>query len=142
MNLTSSIESDLRSHLTLHMELLVWIERRSQLLRQEEGAGPLDEGQIRSEVLARLEGSLGRIRSHRMTWLGLSPEERAMQPEVRVLLRQNMDLILRLIVLERENEQLLLRRGLVPPKHLPSANRQRPHFVADLYRRNSGGSSV
>ena len=35
----------------------------------------------------------------------------------------------------RENEQALLRRGMIPPRHLPSAHRQRPHFVADIYRR-------
>ena len=41
----------------------------------------------------------------------------------------------KIILLDRENEQGLLRRGLVPPRELPSVNRQRPHFVADLYRR-------
>jgi hypothetical protein len=36
-------------------------------------------------------------------------------------------------VLDRENEQLLLRHQMVPPNRLPSANRQNPHFVARLY---------
>ena len=57
--------------------------------------------------------------------------------EIPALLRQNQDLIMKIIVLDRENEQALLRRGLVPPKHLPPAERQRPHFVANLYRRQS-----
>ena len=52
-----------------------------------------------------------------------------------MLLRQNQDLTMKIILLDRENEQSLLRRGLVPPRELPSVNRQRPHFVADLYRR-------
>jgi len=47
---------------------------------------------------------------------------------------------MRIIVLDRENEQALLRKSLVPPRHLPPANRQRPHFVADLYRRQSVAS--
>ncbi len=42
---------------------------------------------------------------------------------------------MKIIVLDRENEQVLLRKGMVPARHLPSADRQRPHFVADLYRR-------
>ena len=50
-----------------------------------------------------------------------------------MLLRQNQDLTMKIIVLDRENEQNLLRRGLVPPRELPSVNRQRPHFVADLH---------
>jgi hypothetical protein len=33
---------------------------------------------------------------------------------------------------------MLLRRGLLPPKQIPSVQQQRPHFVADLYRRNIG----
>ena len=62
-------------------------------------------------------------------------EERARHPGIGMLLRQNQDLIMKVIVLDRENEQCLLRRGLVPARELPPANRQRPHFVADLYRR-------
>jgi hypothetical protein len=50
-------------------------------------------------------------------------------------LRQNQDITMKLIVLDRENEQGLLRRGLLPASELPSANRQRPHYVADLYKR-------
>ena len=45
---------------------------------------------------------------------------------------------MKIVLLDRENEQALLRRGLVPTTQLPSVNRQRPHFVAELYRR--GGS--
>ena len=55
------------------------------------------------------------------------------------LLREIQDVIMKVIFLDRENEQALLRKGLVPAKHLPSANRQRPHFVADLYRRQTDG---
>jgi hypothetical protein len=65
----------------------------------------------------------------------LSPEHRAEHPEINALLRQTQDLTMKIIMLDRENEQSLLRRGLVPPRDIPSANRQRPHFVADLYRR-------
>jgi hypothetical protein len=43
---------------------------------------------------------------------------------------------MRMIILDRENEQLLLRRGLIPPKHLPPVQRQRPHYVAGLYQRH------
>ena len=46
---------------------------------------------------------------------------------------------MRIIVLDRENEQTRLRKGTVPARHLPSPNRQRPHFVADLYRRGGQG---
>jgi hypothetical protein len=44
---------------------------------------------------------------------------------------------MKIILLDRENEQSLLRRGMVPARELPSVNRQRPHFVADMYRRQA-----
>jgi hypothetical protein len=31
----------------------------------------------------------------------------------------------------------LLRRGLIPPREIPAAQQQRPHFVAGLYHRHS-----
>jgi hypothetical protein len=135
------IAADLRNHLALHTELLGWVERESQALRQPDGSSPFEVFQARNEALPRLDESLNRLRGHRAAWIAMSPEQRAANPEVRALLRQNLDLILRLIVLDRENEQMLLRRGLVPAKHLPPANRQRPHYVADLYRRQSGGGA-
>lgn len=142
MTPASDIAADLRSHLSLHAELLGWIERESQALRQPDGSSPYDVFQARKEVLPRLEESLGKIRAHRNRWLAMSPAERAANPEVRNLIRQNQDLIMRLIVLDRENEQLLLRRGLVPAKQLPPVNRQRPHYVADLYRRQGPSPSA
>ena len=36
--------------------------------------------------------------------------------------------------MDRENEQLMLRNKLVPPNHLPPAQRQNPSLVAKLYK--------
>lgn len=127
---------DLRSHLALNMDLLGHLERESQLLRQGDSAQSSTAVEARKQVLPRLDSALQRIRRHRSYWLSLDPEVRSTKQEIRELLRQNQDLIMRLIILDRENEQLLLRRGLIPPKHLPPVHRQRPHYVADLYRRH------
>lgn len=136
--------ADLRSQLALNAELLGHLERESRHLRQPDAPAPTASVEARRELLPRLEEALRRIREHRGYWLSLNPEVRAGRTEIRELLRQNQDLIMRLIVLDRENEQLLLRRGLIPPKHLPPVNRQRPHYVADLYRRSHapGGASA
>ncbi len=45
---------------------------------------------------------------------------------------------MKIILLDRENEQAMLRKGLIPASQLPSVNRQRPHFVSDCYRRSAG----
>ena len=91
--------------------------------------------QLKKNLLPRLNQTLDRLRKHRVKWQSLSSDERARHPEIGPLLRRNQDLAMKFILLDRENEQGLLRRGLVPPRQLPSVNRQRPHFVAELYRR-------
>jgi hypothetical protein len=44
---------------------------------------------------------------------------------------------MKFLQLDRENQQSLLRRGLVPPRHLPAVAAQQPHYVAGLYRRHA-----
>ena len=144
MNPESQMLEDLRSQLSLNTDLLGHLERESLQLRHPDSPQTPGATDARRELLPRLDASLERIRRHRNHWLSLSPEARSSHREIRELLRKNQDLIMRLIVLDRENEQLLLRRGLIPPKHLPPVQRQRPHYVADLYRRQNapGGSTT
>lgn len=127
--------TDLQGHLALCQEILKLVETESHALHHSEAGPSFESYQAKKNLLPRLNQSLNQIRQHRANWQKLSPAERAHQPEVPGLLRQNQDLIMKIIVLDRENEQALLRKGLVPPRQLPAAQRQRPHFVADLYRR-------
>jgi len=138
MSLTQEISDDLKARLTLCQELLHGLEREGQTLRRPDKPSLFEFHQLRTKLLPSLNRSFEDLRRHRMNWQMLGPEERARHPEIGLLLRQNQDLTMKLIILDRENEQSLLRRGLVPPRELPSVNRQRPHFVADLYRRQSG----
>ena len=57
-------------------------------------------------------------------------------PAVNALLRAAQEVIMKTVALGRQNERARLLRGLVPGKHLPSPQRERPHFVAELYRRH------
>jgi hypothetical protein len=132
------IAPDLQNHLLVCREILAVIERERRALGEPESAAAFELYQARQQLLPRLDESLARLRSHRLAWQRMTDAERAAHPEVPALLRENQDLIMKLIVLDRENEQALLRRGLVPPKHLPPAQRQRPHFVAALYQRAAG----
>jgi hypothetical protein len=135
MNPASQILKDLNYHFAVTQELLDLAEREGQALRQPASASLFDFYQTRRNLLARFTQSLDAVRQHRLNWQRLTLEQRAEFPQVTALLRRNQDLTMKVIVLDRENEQHLLRRGLVPPRELPSVNRQRPHFVADLYRR-------
>ncbi len=142
MNPETQMTLDLRSHLALNTDLLGHLERESQSLRQLESDRPTSAAEARRDILPRREEALQRIRNHRSYWLSLSPEVRSTKHEIRDLLRQNQDLIMRMILLDRENEQLLLRRGLIPPKHLPPIQRQRPQYVAGLYQRHHPSGSA
>lgn len=132
----ADLMQNLSAHLELCREILGAVHAESQTLRNPLLTPDLHSvSQTKKSLLARLNRSLDKLRQHRLGWQQLRPNDRAAHPEIALLLRQNQDLIMKIIVLDRENEQSLLRRGLVPANHLPSVNQQRPHFVADLYRR-------
>lgn len=135
MNTSQEIVESLTEHLGVCQELLQATEQEGQALRRSDKLSLQEFYQRKKNLLPRFNQSLDGLRKHRVNWQKLSLEERGCWPEVGVLLRKNQDLTMKIIVLDRENEQALLRRGLVPPRELPSVNRQRPHFVADLYRR-------
>jgi hypothetical protein len=136
MTVADEIEKDLRQHLTLYREILTATERDRQVLRSSDGPPSSESTLLRKQLLARLNQSLDGLRRHRQGWEHLGVAERARHPQIGALIRQNQELIMKIIVLQRENEQGLLRQGLVPAKHLPALNQQRPHYVADLYRRH------
>src|SRR5882724_7138544 len=137
MSLPAEIIDDLQARLALCQEVLDVIEREGQALRRPDNPSLFEFFQLRKNLLPRLNQSLDTLRKHRVSWQKFSPDERARYSEIGNLLRQNQDLTMKIILLDRENEQSLLRRGLIPAGELPSPNRQRPHFVAELYRRRS-----
>jgi len=135
MNLSQEISDDLKARLVLCQELHEGFERERQALNSPENPLLFEFHKLRKKLLPALTRSLDALRRHRVNWQNLPHEERVRHPEVGALLQQNQDMTMKLILLDRENEQSLLRRGLVPACELPSVNRQRPHFVANLYRR-------
>jgi len=130
---------DLRGFLELYREFLRVVEKENSALRQSGDADPIGPGTAaRRELLPRLDESLEQLRRHRAAWSRVPAEERARHPEIATLLRQCQDAVLKIVLLDRENEQALLRRGLLSPRDLPAHQRQRPNFVASLYRRQGG----
>jgi hypothetical protein len=127
----------LRAHRALCTDILKLVEKENALLRSQSADEAFSLRDARKNLLAQLNESLDKIRELRVAWSRLEPVQRQGYPEVAELLRENQNLIMKILVLDRENEQTLLRQGLVPPRHVPSANRQRPHFVASMYQRNA-----
>lgn len=137
MILAMEILADLRAQQSLCRDLLALAERESQWLRSGQQDGSFDATAARKALLPELTQIVSSLRRHREAWQKLTPAERAAQPEITFLIRQVQDLIMRVILLDRENEQGLLRRGLIPAREIPPAQQQRPHFVAGLYRKSA-----
>ncbi len=132
------LAAELRAHHSLYQEFLAAVEKEGRVLRDAGSSEALTGTQTRQNLLPRLNESLDILKMHRLRWSQAGAAERAQFPEVTGLLRQSQDLIMKIIVQDRENEQALLRRGMIPPRHLPPANRTRPNYVASVYRRQLG----
>lgn len=138
MNPSLDIPEILRRNLELYQGLLEIVQAEAEELRSERPQPLSGEFAAKKDLLPRLSGSLDQLTRIRALWQSTDPAHRLRQTEVCTLVRQNQDLLMKIIVMDRENEQALLRQGLVPPRELPSVNRQRPHFVSEMYRRQSG----
>ncbi|MDB6131144.1 MAG: hypothetical protein JWM04_2251 [Verrucomicrobiales bacterium] len=137
MNEHAELTIRLQGHLDLCQQLLTIIEKETNLLRSGEQAAVFDIYQSKKQLLPKLKESVAGLKEKRVNLQDVTVEKRNYPPEVSRLMQKNQDLIMKMIVLDRENEQLLLRRGLLGPRELPSAQVQKPHFVADLYKRQS-----
>src|ERR1043166_7017794 len=127
---------DLRNLLALCDEALGITTREGQSLANSDGYHGFEYYQQRKTLLPRLEASLMLLRRWRQLWQDLNSSERARCPEVTSLFQVIQGLLMKILLLDRENQQALLRHGLRPPRHLPSPATQRPHCVADVYRRH------
>ena len=140
MNEGAHIQEALKADEGLYHELLTLVTAEGQRLRMPGSFSSFEYYQARKRILSRLDESLEKLRRIRVVWAGLNLEQRSRTPELPGLIRKNQDLVMKILVMDRENEQGLLRRGLLPPRGIPPLQRQRPDFVSDLYRRNSGSA--
>jgi hypothetical protein len=130
--------ADLRAYQTICDEALTLTTRENQALSTAGEYQSFEFYQLRTGLLPRLENALVQLRKWREIWLRVPAAERAGCSEVKVLFQSVQSLLMKLLMLDRENQQSLLRRGLVPPRHLASAavQVQKPNFVANVYKRH------
>lgn len=127
---------ELRGYFRICDEVHSIVRRENQCLKSSEPQSIYQFQQSRKDLLERLSDAQLRLSVHKTAWQRLPPSVRSKRPDVSGMIRQTLDLIMKTIVLDRENEQLLLRHQMVPSNRLPSVNRQNPHFVAKLYQNN------
>ena len=80
-----------------------------------------------------------RIKAHKALWAKIPAGERVKHMNISQLIKQNMDLIMKTVMLDRENERIMLKHGMVPPDRLPSSSQNNPGAVAGMYQRNQPG---
>ena len=132
-----ALARDLREHLGFCETALALATEENRALTGAGDYQPFEFHQKRSHLLTGLNATLLKLRTWRLAWQQFEPADRARCTEVKPLFQMIQDLLMRVLLLDRENQQALLRRGLVPTKHLSlAAGPQPPHYVANLYRRN------
>ncbi|MBL9170449.1 MAG: hypothetical protein JNN07_22120 [Verrucomicrobiales bacterium] len=127
----------LESYQALGRQILDLVEQEASLLAQGEPGLPKHTTEAKQRLLPQLATALQSLRQHRMAWQQRGPHDRTNHPEVTVALRSTQDLLMRVILRDRENEQRLLRAGSIPSRHLAKVQSPaQPNYVADLYRRH------
>lgn len=127
----------LQGYLNLCREFLALFTEENQTLRRPHSWSPGAFHEQRKRLLPRLESELIKLRSFRQWWERMPAGQRESCGEIKNLFREIQNLLPRLLLLDRENQQEMLRRGLVPATQLPPVASQRPNFVANLYRRHA-----
>jgi hypothetical protein len=135
--IAGTLISDLRAFAGICEEILSLAKQEHQALSGQVAYEPSEFHQKRATLLPDIESLVRKFRNHRMAWQQIPASQREHLAELKSLFQNIQGLMTRVILLDRENQQAMLKRGLVPVKHLPGAAVQQPHCVADLYRRNS-----
>jgi hypothetical protein len=135
-DLQDSVAGALREHLSVCDELLGLAKREADALRQ---AGQFPAAALQAErkkLLARLESSSRALASNCGRWSQSREMGSDTPAEIARLARTSLDTIMRVLVMGRENEQSLLRRGLLPARSLPCVEQSQPTYVARTYQRH------
>jgi hypothetical protein len=139
---TQEIAAELRAHHEVCREFLALFTEENSALRGAQAWSSAGFDDKRKRLLPQLESVLIRLRSCREQWSQMNVGERARCGEINQLLRDIQHLLPRLLLLDRENQQEMLRRGVVPAAQVSAVAQnatanQRPHFVAGLYQRHA-----
>lgn len=136
-DLPSRLAADLRSFRLLCEDALSLMTRESIALSGSAPYQPDDFTQRRKDLLPHLEKALTRLRSQRAHWQQSGRDARECGDDLKALFQMIQGILMKALTLDRENQQAMLRRGLVPTQHLPPAAAQKPSFVSSLYQRHA-----
>jgi hypothetical protein len=134
---TELLTAELRAFLTLCEEALALATRENQALSGALEYQTQEFSQRRNNLLPAIKQATISLAGRRIAWQQTHKNQRYACVSVNSLLQSVQAVLMKFFILDRENQQAMLRRGLVPVRHLPPAAAQRPHFVAGLYQRHA-----
>jgi hypothetical protein len=139
MKTSSTIElaEHLRAFHSLCGECFALAVRENRALSNPADYPSFEFCERRKSLLPRLEAVLTKLRGGRTGWQRVSRSERERCEEIKPLFQSIQGLLMKVLLLDRENQQAMLRRGLVPAKHLSVVASRQPHYIAGLYQRNA-----
>ena len=138
--LTAAMQHELGEFLALCGETLVLAQEENQALAQKSDYAPTKFNEKRKALLEAIQKETVKVRGWRVMWSQIQRHATVHSNAVKALLEESQNVLMRVLLLDRENQQAMLRRGLVPATHLPAAAGQQPHFVAGMYQRHSRSS--
>ena len=131
------MKRDLLAFTAIGEEALALAAREHQALSRASNYEPFEFDRLRKDLLIRVEPLTMGLRRWRQIWQQISPLERAGYSDVIDVIQMLQNLLVKILQLDRENQQALLRLGLVPARHVNSCSAPPSHFVATLYRRHN-----
>lgn len=132
----NGLAAELRSYLVLCEEILHLIAHENQALSGQGIYQPLEFQEKRRNLLPNIEMLLAKLRSRRLVWQQAPKPERDRCSEISPLFQNIQDKLMKILLLDRENQQVMLRRGMVPANHLPTPT-PKPNYVASVYQRHA-----
>ena len=137
MNEKREIVAALKVHNQLCGQLLGLVEGENQLLVAENlsALGDSNSAEVKRALLQRLDESRDLIRQHREALEREGAAGEGLDAEIDRVVEEGKGVIMKAVALDRENEKLLLKHGLLGPGTLPSTRSNRPDLVAKTYFR-------
>lgn len=126
----------LREHSRVCAELLALAQREAEALQSPKPFPMAEMREQRQGLLTQLEASGKALAAQRQAWQKAHPPGTPLGAELQREVDAVQNTIMRLLVLDRENEQHLLRRGLLPARSLPPSEQARPNYIFDTYHRH------
>ncbi|HEV2452983.1 MAG TPA: hypothetical protein VGY98_01895 [Verrucomicrobiae bacterium] len=137
IQVAAGLSADLRVFTGICEEIFSLARSEHQALAGPGGYEQRAFDRRRSELLPDIESLVRNFRSHRAAWCQIPQAQRERFEELKQLFQKIQNLLMRVLVLDRENQQAMLKRGLVPAQHIPAVAAKQPNYIANVYRKNS-----